>query len=279
MVLLLTSPEPGAAHVWPEGAAVRVVDAPADTDNWAAFGVSSAVERLSLLRRLRDGHTDIQLQAAGGQTLTSRLWAIDDRQRRLTLSADADSPNLQPLLEARSAQAWALLDNVKLLFELSHLVLVRGSTSTTLHADLPQQLHRLQRRQAFRLATEPPRTPVALLRHPALPDMLLSLRVLDISADGCALWQPADVPALQPGTHLNDVTVVLDAATRFKAALKLMHVSVLGSAHGTDALPCASERTGARLGCEWQPQGLAAQCTLQRWIDQAQKRQRLLGRT
>jgi len=240
--------------------------------------VASPVERLSLLRRLRDAQCDIQVQPSHGPAVTSKLWVVDDKQRRLALSADGDSPHLQPLLDARSAQAWALLDSVKLLFELNHVVLVRSNASVTLHADLPLLMCRLQRREAFRLATEAPRTPTALLRHPALPDMRLRLRVLDISAGGCALWQPGNVPTLQAGTQLNDVTVVLDAVTRFKAALHLMHVSVLVPAPGSDAASSLSAMPGARLGCEWQPQGHAAQYTLQRWIDQAQRRQRLFVR-
>jgi hypothetical protein len=34
---------------------------------------------------------------------------------------------------------------------------------------------------------------------------------------------------------------------------------------------------GVRLGCEWQRLGGAAERTLQRWIDQAQKRRRMLS--
>ena len=35
-----------------------------------------------------------------------------------------------------------------------------------------------------------------------MPEMALTLRVLDLSLGGCALWCPADVPPLQPGTRL-----------------------------------------------------------------------------
>jgi len=97
--------------------------------------------------------------------------------------------------------------------------------------------------------------------------MKLALRVLDVSIGGCALLLPADVPPLQPGSSLQGVRVDLDPDTRFEAVVLLHHLTSMGS-------------TGnLRLGCEWQRIDGAAQRALQRYIDQVQKRRRLLSLT
>ena len=56
---------------------------------------------------------------------------------------------------------------------------------------------------------------------------------------------------------------------RFHASVVLQHVSAIGVGERSDR--------GVRLGCEWQRLGGGAERTLQRWIDQAQKRRRLLS--
>jgi c-di-GMP-binding flagellar brake protein YcgR len=71
------------------------------------------------------------------------------------------------------------------------------------------------------------------------------------------------VPGLQIGLLLQGVPVELDADTRFVAALRLQHMSSL-------------QQGGTRNGCEWQQLDGNAQRALQRYIDQTQKRRRIL---
>jgi c-di-GMP-binding flagellar brake protein YcgR len=96
--------------------------------------------------------------------------------------------------------------------------------------------------------------------------MALALRVLDVSTGGCALFLPDDVPPLQPGVRLQRVKVELDPNTRFDATLVLCHVTSLNP-----------QSNGVRLGCELQDLDGDAQRTLTRYIDQTQKRRRLLS--
>jgi c-di-GMP-binding flagellar brake protein YcgR len=130
----------------------------------------------------------------------------------------------------------------------------------------PHPLYRFQRRAAYRVRTPERHAPKALLRHPAIPDMQLTLRIIDVSAGGIALSLPEDVPALQPGVRLNGVRIELDADTGFVATLQLQHVSLLQ--------PGASAR---RLGCTMLELNGAAQRALQRYIDRTQQRRRLLA--
>ena len=73
-------------------------------------------------------------------------------------------------------------------------------------------------------------------------------------------------PALQPGSLLNQVQIELDADTQFRVDLKLHHVT----SPGPDA-------KGVRLGCEFIRADPGALRSLQRYIDQTQKRGKMLS--
>ncbi len=237
----------------------------ADNGGWAPFRIDSAAEIGALMRQLRDSATPLVLGAPGGAVLVTQLWSLDLQQQRLHFNADERDPALEALIAADEAVAVGYLDAVKLQFDLQHLMLVRGARSCALQSQLPQQMYRFQRRGAYRVRTPDRQAPTARLRHPALPDMKLALRVIDISIGGCALFLPHDVPQLEPGVRLHGVQIELDVETRFSSALQIQHI---GSIHGQD---------GLRAGCEWLTLQPEAERTLQRYIDQTQKRRRLLA--
>ncbi len=244
-----------------------VGDAPIDpSDERAEFRVLGLADRLALMRQLRDASVPVVLQSPGGSALSSTLWSLDDLRQRISFNADLRHPQLQALLEAGEVVAMAYLDNVKLQFELDSLVLVRGAQASSLQAPLPREVYRFQRRSAFRVALPDRQAPTAMFRHPSMPEMQLSLRVLDVSVGGCSLWLPRNVPLLQPGTVLARVVVVLDEDTRFSASMTLHNVTALSPGD-----------PGVRLGCEWQPTSPTSERTLQRWVDTAQRRKRLFS--
>lgn len=231
------------------------------------FRVDDPIQLLALLRQLVDSNVRVHLSSPGGSAYTTTLWTVDDQQRRLSLSADAMQPAVRAMVDAGEATAVAYLDNVKLQFELRNLLLVHGANASAIRAALPEALYRFQRRESFRVRTPTSAAPTATLRHPSLPEMLLALRVLDVSVGGCALALPPDVPALAAGTQIAGARIDLDGDTRFDATLTLQHVS---SGMG-------STEAGQRLGCAFGKLDGSAQRALQRYIDQTQKRQRLFS--
>lgn len=241
---------------------------PADgaREGWRDFRVTHPGEQLALLRQLRDGDVPVHLSNPEGQTLSTSLWTLDDQRRHLGFAIDADHPRTESLLATDELVAVAYLDSVKLQFELHDAVLVRGRDGAALQVPFPGEMYRFQRRGAYRVRTLERSSPTAHLRHPALPDMLLPLRVIDVSIGGCALLVGQDVPPLQPGTLLASVRIELDAETRFETGLQMQHV--------TEIQPGAR---GARIGCAWDRLAPSAERTLQRYIDQTQKRRRMLS--
>ena len=238
-------------------------------DDWAQFRVGDSSELLRLLQQLRDGSVPVTLSAPGSAAVNTQLWSVDAAQRQISLCADADARGvqLQRLLQDDEAVAVAYLDRIKLQFDLDGLVLVRAAASSALRARLPAVLYRFQRRDSYRVRSIEPRVPKALLRHPSLPDMRIALRIVDLSAGGCALRLPDDVPALQPGTHIAGTRIELDGATAFEVTLCLQHVGAMPQGSGG----------GQRLGCSFVELDGQAQRTLQRYIDQTQQRRRLLS--
>jgi flagellar brake protein len=232
----------------------------------APFRVDDPHEIASLLRQLRDTSAPLVLSTPAGAALVTDLWSVDMAQQRLNFTGDDNNPQLQQLAEADEAVCVGYLDSVKLQFDLHDLLLVRGPRSCALQSGSPSVIYRFQRRSAYRVRTLERHSPTARLRHPSIPEMRLALRVMDVSIGGCALFVPDDVPTLEPGLVLHGVQVELDADTRLSTSMQILH---LGSIN--------SHANGLRAGCEWRAFDRESERVLQRYIDQTQKRRRLLS--
>jgi flagellar brake protein len=216
------------------------------------------------------------LRSPSGATMTTKLFDVDGPAAAplLSFAVDARSPFTASVLDAGAGTAVSYLESIKLQFDLHSLKVIRSPQGSMLLSQLPREMYRFQRRNAFRVRSTSRTEPVAKFRHPSMPDMQLSLHVLDLSIGGCAMWLPHDVPALQSGTELGQVHVQLDAESEFSCAVRLQH---LGEMQGQRlATPAAKALMGRRMGCAWQALPGSAERILQRWIDREQQRMRML---
>lgn len=230
------------------------------------FRITAVPEVLAMLKRLQDGNLLVNLNGSDGSVYTTTLWSVDPARGLISFSAEAESNQVQALIESEDAVVVAYLDSIKVQFDATGLVMVHSGRNAVLNCALPRELFRFQRRNGYRVRPLLRSTPTARVRHPAIHEMPLALRVLDVSIGGCALFLPDDVPPLQPGVVLNGVQMDLDVDTRLSVALRLQHVTSLNP-----------ESRGVRLGCEIVNPGHDVARLLQRYIDQTQKRQRMLG--
>ena len=230
------------------------------------FRISAPREVAAILRQLCDGSVALNLHAGGGAGVHATVWAMDAARASLGLAVDPNDPALPALLDCRAVVVVGYLDSVKLQFDLHDVVLVRGAQASVLSCSVPREMFRFQRRSAYRVRPAHRSSPVARLRHTDIAEMQLALRVLDVSIGGCALFLPDDVPPMQPGGVMNQVQIDLDADTRFLVNLRLQHVTSLNA-----------ESQGVRLGCEFVRADANALRSLQRFIDQTQKRGKLLS--
>jgi c-di-GMP-binding flagellar brake protein YcgR len=230
------------------------------------FRVTAPREITAMLRQLCDGNVHLNLNASNGSVLGALLWTVDTVRERIGFSADESNPTLQALLACDEVVVVGYLDSVKLQFDLGPLVLVRGSNGRdcVLTAALPRQLFRFQRRSGFRVRPLLNHAPLARLQGGAGGQ--LALRVLDLSIGGCALFLPDEVAPMQPGVQFNQVRIELDADTHLLVNLRLQHVTSINPAS-----------RGVRLGCEFINASGDALRSLQRFIDQTQKRRKLMA--
>jgi len=230
------------------------------------FRLTSPDELAAVFKTLRDGNVPLNLNAPDGHAVSATLWATDAERGVLSFSAESATPQLEALVESDEAVVVGYLDSVKLQFDIHHLVLVHNGRTTALNCAYPREVFRFQRRSGFRVRPLVRSAPTARLRHPMIPDMLLQLRVLDMSIGGCALFLPDNVPPISPGVLMNGVQIDLDADTRIHTSLRMQHVTSINP-----------ESMGVRLGCEMVNPGNDSVRALQRYIDQTQKRRRLMA--
>ncbi len=235
-------------------------------DGLDEFRVSSPRDIGAMLKKLLDGSVLLNLNASDGSVFTSAIWTMDSSRGTIGFNADPADPAMQALLECDDVVVVGYLDNVKLQFDVHDLVLVHGNRASVLSCPFPREMYRFQRRNAFRVRPLMRTAPVARIRHPDLPDVELSLRVIDISIGGCGLFLPDDQPSMNAGVQIADARVELDDDTRLEVVIRLQHVTVINA-----------EARGVRLGFEFKRIGGDSLRALQRFIDLTQKRGKLMA--
>jgi c-di-GMP-binding flagellar brake protein YcgR len=235
-------------------------------DGLDEFRVSSTRDVGTLLKQLLDGSVLLNLNASDGSVFTSAIWTLDSTRATIGFNADPADPAMQALLECEEVTVVGYLDSVKLQFEVHDLVLVHGNKASVLSCPAPKEMYRFQRRNAFRVRPVIRASPMARIPHPDLPDAEFTLRVIDISIGGCAVFLPEDVPTMNAGSVLNGVRIELDADTKLDVTMRLQHVTAINA-----------EAKGVRLGFEFCRIGGDALRVLQRYIDLTQKRGKLMA--
>ena len=248
------------------------------------FRITAAREIHATLRQLQDGSVQLHLTGRSGHSVAVTVWSVDTDGvgfavggggRGTGAGAGTGEPvdaGLAALLEGGDAVAVGCIESVKLQFEVRAMVLVHGPHTSVLRCASPHEMFRFQRRSAFRVRPLPRSAPIARLNNAGQPGraghsaIALALRVLDVSISGCALFLPADVSAMAAGSMMEEVEITLDADTRFHVDLRLQHATSLNA-----------ESCGMRLGCEFVNADAGTLRALQRFIDQTQKRSRMLA--
>ncbi len=227
------------------------------------FQVQAASEIAALLRLLHSEQTRITLSNEAGASLASRVCTLDPAHAALSFDVRATDPMVRELTALGDVTATAYLDDIRIQFELEELMLVNAAEGAVLRGPWPGLLYRFQRRNTFRVRPTS-RSPRVRLAHPEQQGEL-SLRILDLSMGGLALLMPPELSPWPPGTLLSAVQVELDRDTRFHAGMHVQHVHTQSD-------------IGTPVGLAFSQLENPAARELQLYIDQAQKRQRLLRR-
>jgi c-di-GMP-binding flagellar brake protein YcgR len=226
-------------------------------------------ELAAILRRFLDRELPLSLSAPDGTVLSTSLWAEDRVSGLIVFSVGTDVDRAERVAQCNEAVAVGYLDHVRLQFDVSGLVLVHGNDACALNAEYPSAMMRFQRRDAYRVRPLEHAQPTVHVTHPRVPDALLRMRVTDISHGGIALVCVGGVGPFQLGQELPDAVLELDHLTQVSMGLRVVRVE--GSA-------AQGEGAGAtwRLGCEMVDLRGEDARVLQRYIDNTQRRRRML---
>jgi c-di-GMP-binding flagellar brake protein YcgR len=222
-------------------------------------------EIAAYLQQLHREGAGVLLSGPPGESLWSRIVALDAEADLIGLQLGTDPDGIsQGLVAEGEITAIAYLSAIKLQFELEAPVLVSGEQGAVLRSPLPTRLYRFQRRQAFRVQPASSNYPRIVVPGGTEPGH--SLRVLDISIGGLALALPGDAMPLPIGQAAHGLTLELDRISGLPVSLLPHHVSAV------------SAETGAvrQLGCAFIDLDATATRALQVYVDQTQKRRRLL---
>ena len=228
--------------------------------------VTAAAEIAAYLQQLQRENAAVLLNGPPGRSLSSRICALDTGADVLGLEIGADPDGIsQALVAGGEITAVAYLGTSNLQFELGAAVLVSGDQGAVLRSSLPERLYRFQRRQSFRV--QPAGSVYPRVIVPGGEEFGRALRVLDISVGGLALALPASSGLPLPiGQVAAGLVLELDRITPLRIALLPHHAS-----------PIADDPQGTlQLGCAFVDLDTAASRALQVYVDQTQKRRRLL---
>lgn len=224
----------------------------------AAWRVADALSVRACLRTLRDAAAPLLLHLhERDHRLEGRLIAVNAPIDRLEIEIGraADLPDA-----LARATVVAFEDRIKVQFGLAGLRRVEGAPAR-LRALLPDVLHRIQRRDAYRVRPLP--WAQARCAVPAPNGAMLPAQVLDTSIGGVSLRLPPSVVP-QAGQRLADCQLSLPGSAAFRC--DLLVTSVQPEAHGV------------RVGCAFEALSVPLQRTLQRFVFDADKRRILQAR-
>jgi len=232
---------------------------------WESFRVRDPLKLLGILREISRADRPVTMGAPGGPAITLSLWSVDDMQHRLHFQVAPHMPQAQQVAQHADLWAAAYLDDAKLQWPVLNALLSVDANGQVLIASIPDKLYRLPRRASVRVRRDAKEAPTVRFRHPQSPSTEMALKVLDLSASGCALAVPPGALRLCGGMHLAQVEVELDSDNIVFADLAVRHVT----APGKDGR--------ARAGCEWQGMPMVAKERLQQWIQRGQRRRELIS--
>lgn len=227
--------------------------------------MSSASEVAAYLSELQRERTPVQLSSPSGHGLNSRIQVFDPTAGLLAFEVGMDPQGASHhLVDTSEVTAVAYLGSIKLQFDLDSPVLVSGDQGAVLRCGIPERLYRFQRRQTFRVQPAGQLFPRVLL--PCPDGSHQAFRVLDISIGGLALQRLPQTLALATGEVYPAAQLELDRTTQLEVALRIQHVSEWRG----------PEATHWHVGCAFMDLQTSVLRALQVYVDQTQKRRRLL---
>jgi c-di-GMP-binding flagellar brake protein YcgR len=232
------------------------------------FGIDDDAERLRLLRALAASRERVTLYSSDdvNSHIVSCVLAVDAAAGTIDLEFNTDVAGRDAFRDSAGVTAVALLDRVKLQFELNRFTLVGDGEHSRLRAPLPRGLVRLQRRDAFRVEPSASAVPRLWLREHGGER---AVRILDVSATGLAFEVVADAVVPRVGARLCACRLELPAMAPIRCDLLVRAVEP-----NVDPFSDPAEGAPLRVGCAFDALEPSAARAVQVFVNLAQARGR-----
>lgn len=227
-----------------------------DAEALAACRIESASDTLALVRGLSGSGSLVACHVGGGQDdcFITTVVGYDPASRLVTL----DGPPASQRCQADRATVVGFVDRIKVQLVIERLA-PRDDDGDRLAVGRLLSLHRLQRREAFRV--RPPQSPPPRALLARAGDDPTEFAVIDLSATGLALRVPAGHALPEPGDRLANAWVELAEFPPMQVDLVVRNVA-----------PATAERAEARVGCQLVNLDPTTSRALQRYVIDVERR-------
>ena len=228
-----------------------------DSPELERFAIYSRSEITSFLRQLRDKQVLVTLyydQAAG--FTVSNVLDVNEAFEELILDRTSDAVAQKSIYASKQLVVVAFLDNVKLQFSVGTAEAVEHHGRPAFRVRFPQQLLRMQRRSSHRRQPPAIRPATCLVPSPGKKGQYESVRVLDLSVGGLALFVHPVQFALPADYTLENCYLDLPDVGQITVTLRVCYVDAEAANDGV-----------RRCGCEFIDLSESAARMLQRYMN------------
>lgn len=191
------------------------------------------------------------------QSFPTALLDVDTAAGELVLDASPVASVNRAAAEAPYLLCFAKLDRVTVRFRLTQLRMDLSGEHMAFRADVPDEVYHLQRRELYRLETPVADSPWCQI--PALEPSQTDIdtRVIDISAGGIAISQPAGSTWLALGQHHETCTLRLPDTALLSLSLQVRNIREYTPPNGLRL---------QRIGLQFNTVPRAVETAIQRYI-------------
>lgn len=235
------------------------LDAEIHDDTIAKFVLSGRRQIRQLLQEIIDHHALIGGHFGNGGSFLTALLELSDDEDTITLDASPDAATHRRVLSAPKLVCVTQLDRIRIQFVLRDLEEGREDGRTVIYAPVPDEILRLQRRDAFRLAVPLSHAATCVIRTKGVAEPTVEVvgRLLDISVGGIALQVPTDIVEFVIGSQLETCQLRLPNLDPIPLQLRVCNISRQEQRSGAQML---------RIGLSFADLPRSAENAIQRYI-------------
>lgn len=193
-----------------------------DSAHTSIYALTSELDILGVLRSLATEQRLIHMRAPSGQgSILTTLLRIDSDKRTLIFDGSSDPGLSRQILAAERLYFEASQDGVHVNFKTGPAAACSYDDRPALRLPYPDELVRVQRREAFRVAT-PAGNPVVCTIP--LEDGPIKLPLEDLSSSGLGALDAANQMTGTIGQVFKGCTLALPGSGPMEVTLRLVHI-------------------------------------------------------